>query len=249
MSFFIGELYGKDFDFPQRKLPPWKRYMVAAIPRTGSTYLCTQLWRTGLLGAPLEYINLRNITGIVERFGNGDPIAYWRKLQEYRTSPNGVFGFKAFIPDYQRIANDHEEFLPEIHSEEVIYITRRNKVAQAVSYARATVTAAWFAGVPEKIQPTYDFKKIATAEKWIADQEAAWEFLFNRTKVRPLRIQYEDLLSDPQAAVDAIAKRVGVELSNFDRIEMPGLERQSGAESIEWAARFIAEREQTKSLA
>src|SRR5262245_60646267 len=37
--------------------PPRLVYIVAATPRSGSTLLCRELWSTGLLGAPYEYLN------------------------------------------------------------------------------------------------------------------------------------------------------------------------------------------------
>ena len=36
-----------------------KSYIVASTDRSGSTFLCSMLWRTGVLGAPAEYWNYR----------------------------------------------------------------------------------------------------------------------------------------------------------------------------------------------
>lgn len=50
-------LYTREFDFPIRKGPPTTQLMIATMPRSGSTAFCLELWRTGLMGAPLEYVN------------------------------------------------------------------------------------------------------------------------------------------------------------------------------------------------
>ena len=49
--------YEARFDFPHRATAPSRPYLLATVPRSGSTYLSHVLWRTGCLGAPLEYLN------------------------------------------------------------------------------------------------------------------------------------------------------------------------------------------------
>ena len=42
---------GEPFDLPPSPLRP-RTYVVASLPRTGSTLLCNALWDTGRAGAP-----------------------------------------------------------------------------------------------------------------------------------------------------------------------------------------------------
>jgi hypothetical protein len=92
-------LYFRDFDFPKWIEPPARcELMIAATPRSGSSAFCLELWRTGVLGAPLEYANF----GILEKIGrwmkrNGEMTEYWREVQSVRTGANGVFSYKFFI--------------------------------------------------------------------------------------------------------------------------------------------------------
>ena len=37
-----------------------RSYIVASTDRSGSTFLCSLLWQTGVLGAPAEYWNFRS---------------------------------------------------------------------------------------------------------------------------------------------------------------------------------------------
>ncbi|UXA61015.1 DUF6065 family protein [Xanthomonas prunicola] len=55
----ISPIYTADFDF-DGAITPRLKVMVAAIPRSGSTYFCLDLWRSGAFGAPAEYLNLMN---------------------------------------------------------------------------------------------------------------------------------------------------------------------------------------------
>ena len=49
--------YEGKFDFPARGQGPEQTYLLASVPRAGSTHFSHVLWRTGCLGAPLEYLN------------------------------------------------------------------------------------------------------------------------------------------------------------------------------------------------
>ena len=89
--------YEARFDFPVRADPPELSYMLATVPRTGSTFVSHLLWRTGCLGAPLENLNIA--PGSPYADAHGDAAAQqrlWRRVLARRTSPNGVFGIKCF---------------------------------------------------------------------------------------------------------------------------------------------------------
>jgi len=241
--FLIDRLHGPEFDFPAPWDEPKFTYMIATTPRSGSTLFCTHLWRTGQLGAPMEYTNIRQRQWVVKNLGGDDLSKYWREIRRRRTSPNGVFGFKCFTPDLEHIASACPELLAEIHSDAVIFLRRRDRVAQAVSYARALTTEVWFSDVPEPLVE-YDHKAISDAEYWIARQEAQWEILFAKTDAKPIVVYYEDFLKDPAATIADIAGRMGIP---FDpaapQLPIPGFEKQASGLSKDWIARYRAERE------
>jgi LPS sulfotransferase NodH len=97
-------MYTDRFDFQSWSGPPTKQLMIASVPRSGSTAFCLALWRTHLLGAPLEYLNFQLMAGEsrwtkllhYER-------KFWRELRRTRTDPNGVFSYKFFIQNYMKI--------------------------------------------------------------------------------------------------------------------------------------------------
>src|ERR1700742_4128747 len=96
----LGELetgYEGKFDFPGRTAPPDCVYLLATVPRTGSSYLSHLLWQTGCLGAPLEYLNFDPVGPY--HFAANSPDQQqqlWRSVVQRRTSPNGMFGVKCF---------------------------------------------------------------------------------------------------------------------------------------------------------
>ena len=78
-------------DFPQ-SVRLRKSYIVASSYRCGSTFFCAELMRTGVLGAPGEYLNvgegrlLRDI--MMRRLRVDSPENYFSKLLGCRTSRN-----------------------------------------------------------------------------------------------------------------------------------------------------------------
>jgi len=243
----INALYTEIFDFPRREAPPALRYMVAAIPRSGSTTFCIDLWRTGVLGAPMEYINLQNHEANIARLGEGDVVAYWRNIQLFRTSPNGVFGFKSFVPNFKRIQKQQEALLPEIFCDEVVYLTRRDKLGQAISYARAAQTKVWFAGIHTRVEPKYSYREITGAHRWIANQEQGWRTIFERTQVTPIEVFHEDALIDIDPIAQRLADRLGVEFNPARRrLPIPGIEKQADDVSASWRDRFLEDEDRAR---
>lgn len=53
----IRTLYDADADFNRFGRAPVGTYMLATLPRSGSIFCAIRLWQTGLLGAPMEYLN------------------------------------------------------------------------------------------------------------------------------------------------------------------------------------------------
>ena len=53
----IRNWMGRELDFPGSAAQR-KSYVVASSYRCGSTFFCSALWRTGVLGAPAEYLNI-----------------------------------------------------------------------------------------------------------------------------------------------------------------------------------------------
>src|SRR5579859_1258482 len=108
-------LYMPEYDFQPREQAPSAEVMIAATPRSGSTTFCLSLWRTGVLGAPLEYAN----SGVQDRIGRwsrklGEAGRYWDEIKRVRTGPNGVFSYKFFIPNYLELRRAAPELLPRI---------------------------------------------------------------------------------------------------------------------------------------
>lgn len=237
------KLYGTDFDFVGYRGEPKKTYFLSAIPRVGSTWFSLQLWRTGLLGAPLEYLNLIDRDQDVERFGRGDIHAYWRSVRRRRTSPNGVFGSKLFTRDIREVFDRQQDALSLIQADCLIHLRRRDHVEQAVSYGRAMQSRVWIDGGRNgpAVEPRYDLKLLTTCVQLIESQEASWQAISERTEARALTLYYEDYSKDPQTAIRQVKNFLEVRDSAAPIVRIPDIPKQRDATSREWALRLRAD--------
>jgi len=192
--------------------PPRITCFVAMTPRTGSTLLTEWLASVGGCGLPQEYFNPEP----------GHPLEVWAsKLRRYtvheyvaaisrtQQSANGVFSVKT---DFQRL-------IPFISSGALaaasvrpifIYLSRRDLVAQAVSFHRAFETGRWSSLDGSSGEADYDLQAIRERMIFLADMMTHWERFFSVQGIEPLRLVYEDIVSNPESAVQAIARHIGV---------------------------------------
>jgi LPS sulfotransferase NodH len=234
------DLYGAGYDFSTYTSAPRIEYMLAAIPRSGSTHLATELWRTGVMGAPLEYPNppFANILRSRLRLDDVGFVTYWQTLKHCRTSPNGVFGYKAFMSDYLNWSQLYQDMLPLITPDKVIFLTRSNLVEQAVSYSKAIRSNAWFEGMSECTHPDYDGTHIRRCLITLQYQVDFWRELFDLTGTSVHHVTYEALLNEPRIVVEGIADFLGVVLSPTVTVDLPYMRIQRDAESAAWVERF-----------
>ncbi len=233
--------YEGKFDFPRRAAEPDLVYMLASIPRTGSTWLSHLLWETGCLGAPLEYLNFEK-TGPYY-FAAHSPDAQtrlWRSLLHRRTSPNGVFGFKIFPVQLQALNRENPALLQALRPSRIVYLDRRDRAAHIASLARASVSGVW-RKEQEKAgaaPPSYSHEAMEAAERGITFQAAGWEKVFRERGIEPLRLWYEDAVERPAEAVRQVADYLGVALVPGAEVRVPPVARQSSTGAEDWTARY-----------
>jgi LPS sulfotransferase NodH len=177
------------------------------------------------------------------------------------TTPNGVFGAKLMwghVGDFTHFATQLpafqgltalEDLLPAVFPKpRYVWVTRKDKVRQAVSLWKAIQTEAWRGDDnPADHEPQYHEQAVDHLVKMLADHDTQWEAFWVRTGIDPLVISYEDDLSDtgPEQAVRKV-------LRHLDLPVPPGwqapksMSRQADDRSERWVARY---RERKATLA
>lgn len=134
--------------------------------------------------------------------------------------------------------------LPRNAPRHVVYLRRRDRVAQVVSYARASLSGVW-RKEQEKDRPAlveYSQETLDACERGIAFQERVWEQMFNDLRIDPLTLWHEDVLAEPDRATETVAKRLGVTLDPRAIVEVPPIHKQSEYDAAEWRSRLAIAR-------
>ena len=163
-----------------------------------------------------------------------------------------MFGLKAFPQQLEQLQQGNPVLIEEVlaimlprHRERrIVYLRRRDRVAQTVSYARATLSGIWRKGQERANSPPMEYSReaIEAAERGIVFQENVWERMFNDLRIEPLRLWHEDVLADGPAAAKAVADYLGVAIQKTASVAVPKIEKQSDGEARDWAAQYSASR-------
>jgi len=186
-------------------------YIICATQRSGSTLLCHLLKNTGLAGAPGElFIPLLNDIRTGKSF---DLVERIQTELAQRASANGVSGVKLMNGQLERILPVLRQTCKDPGLSNVdllnkafpnlsfIWITREDKLRQAISLSRAEHTQAWEkhnSGQAKRpswhtqVTPFY----LQAALKRVEERELYWEDFFARNQLSPFQISYEELVAN-----------------------------------------------------
>ncbi len=237
-----------DFDLPETDAPV-RPYLIATTPRCGSHFLGHMLWSTGDCGVPLEYLNPANLAEWKRLTGTTDIPDCFAALFQRRTSSNGRFGVKAHWPHLRALGRGEEvqDILP---FDRAILIYRRNRLAQAVSYAIAKQTGQWISEMDPETTPSYSYATILDHAVKLRRQNDAWKRFFRGrmgsmseqiTTSPRLSIAYEDFLADRAAIFGQIYSLITDAPFDPGRLPDDQTEKQRSSLNREWQDRFRTE--------
>lgn len=221
--------------------PPADRgYMICATPRSGSNYLSELLASTGVLGNPREYFNPDGRRRRDNPTYPDDPREQIGQVLSTGRTANGIYAVKVhhFQLDPVRRIVDPLRTLPNLHH---VVLQRRDVVRQAISWSRVVQTGQHRASDIARSIAVYDQLRIRESLAFLLAERTHWKEELERARIRPLGLEYEDLLRDPQAAVDRIAvlMKLGAR-ARIDRARV-SVTIQRDQTTEEWRDRFLAE--------
>ncbi len=218
---------------------PARGYAICAVPRSGSNLLCRLLTDTGVLGRPLEYFNGPARRTLDHPGYPDEPEAQVAAIRTLGATPNGVYGLKLFPEQFR--AAQHVRWTEALPNLSFVRLERRDRLGQALSWARALQTGQYRSTSSATGDAAYDPALIQQCLGRIVRDEARWRLWFARTGIEALSLEYETVAADPVAAVRAVAALVGVDAPDPDmsRIELRP-QRDAGTER--WRQRFLSER-------
>lgn len=216
--------------------------LVAFTPRTGSTVLANSLGRTGRCGVPHEYLNPIHLADFRRRLGPMSTPALWNWFRRHRTTDNGVFCFKA-APEQIQLELVARGIRPRSLMVPVraVWVRRRDKVRQAVSYARAVQTQQWNAKAVEQHAPVYNYGLLERCFRFVLVQEGLWPVLFRELGVSPLTVWYRQILEHHEATVRGLVGGLGLGDPMQASVGAPSSKRVPSPEAQEWCGQFRQE--------
>ena len=224
-------------DAARAKQPATRGYAICTSPRSGSNLLCQYLASTGVLGYPLEYFNAvgRRLLGYPDFPDTPERQIDW--ILSTGATPNGIFGLKILPVQFDKVATSIRwtQLLPNV---QFVLLERRDRLGQAISAHRAEQTQQWRASLAAQREATYDSGQIYERLVALARDYARWSVYFARNGIAPTVIVYEDLVADPQRAVDQVARLFGLEGETRIDHRQVDLTIQRDATAEEWRARF-----------
>lgn len=241
----------EDFLAPARDLPPTPvrmRYLILSQARTGGTFLCEALQRSGHAGMPFEYLNPAAIRMFARRIGAGNKIALQRligALERHRTGANGVFGMQLHVEQLATLIGTQESRKRWIwRNDRIVMLYRRDKLAQAVSLERSLQSSAWHrtAGETGERYPaewTIDPWIIARHIANLGQQEQIIRASLESFPGRVFELTYEELDTDFESVWARISEFLDIPPMPAAAVH-PQLVRMRDAASEEMMVRFLA---------
>ncbi|MGH2413179.1 MAG: Stf0 family sulfotransferase [Microcystaceae cyanobacterium] len=197
---------------------PKVAYAIVSTPRAGSTVLCEALSSTKIAGFPKE--DLRESSAILTQHCRFDSARLLQMLMTYKTTQNGVFGTK-LIFQFLSVFSQSEDFEQILKQFKLIYLTRRDKIAQAVSLFLAQKTKIWHiysSQQNKKYQSQLkqvniedsDLEILHSIYQRILNQEHFLESFFERCQLVPLIIEYEKFIEQPEKHLNTIVNYLNI---------------------------------------
>jgi len=222
-------------------------YLICAMPRSGSNLLCEVLSSLGFAGTPEEH--LWN-----PPHAEPEPLAVrWPRVLQAGAGANGVFGLK--LMGYQ--ADRLERELPAVlgmpdtslglvlaatlADPKYVYLTRQDRLRQAISLVRAVQTSQWRSMDAASCAPQYDAHAIAREVQSLAQDEDRWEEFFDRNRVTPYRLTYEEFTGLPPRTVAALLSYLGHDEPLEIALSQTQHRRQADDVTEEWLRRYERE--------
>lgn len=199
-----------------RKPKSHNNYIICMTARSGSTMFCSLLEKTQLLGYPDEYLNSRGVIQMyLKKFPSHNIFDYFDRLRCHQVTPNGVFGMKTNYLDFKPLLENSlvgTLFAPV----KFIYLERQDVVLQAVSSYMARKTGVWHLNNARSEgnyrQVEFDELQIIKLMDELILEKLEWESFFSLYSINPLRLSYEEILSDVNKTVKAFGDFLNVEI-------------------------------------
>ena len=246
----------------------FKSYVICTSPRSGSTLLCKLLRQTGVAGHPESHFHEPHLRKWFDYYGlnpenyanpNDALAAVFAAAYVVGKDDTDVFGLRLQQHSCGFLMQQLGFLRPELQSEKLrfdavfgntlfVHLSRENKLEQAISYVKAQQSGLWHMApdgtelerLSAPMAPSYDAQAIAKQLARFIAMDKAWERWFLSARIKPLRLTYGALSTDPNGAVAQILGPLGLDSALVGKNVLP-LAKLADATNKDWLERFLSE--------
>jgi LPS sulfotransferase NodH len=248
-------------------------YFVCTTHRSGSTYFCEGLADAGC-GSPNEFFERSLATIWCEKWQlplEADALTFLREMFLRHTAANGMFGAKLMWHQTKYLAELLQPLVAPEQSKTPLadlltrafgdvryfWLRREDKLAQAISLARAQQTGrwhsvdmtGWVAGAANDQAESFDFAQIDTILQQQTKCDAKWEKFFATSGVCPMTLVYEEFSKNFSETIHEALTFLGAPEEAHSHIPPPRHRKLADSTSVEWAQRYRVMQEQLRQKA
>ncbi|MCI5151125.1 MAG: hypothetical protein D3916_17370 [Candidatus Electrothrix sp. MAN1_4] len=213
---------------------------------------------TELAGWPEEYFLEENMSSWKKQWDTSTFQEYLGRVLQEGATENEVFGAKIMmgsgyfeyftgklrtLPDCKEKDTSSSEMMdsvfPNLH---YIWVTRRNKVLQAISWWRAIQSGRWF-WRGEELPATdkkqgFNFESIDYLVQELVMREASWQEFFVEGRINPYVVMYEDFVSTYEEVALDILEYLDIPFAHEIMFKERSLRKQADEQSEEWMRQY-----------
>jgi LPS sulfotransferase NodH len=217
--------------------------------RTGSNFVSSILYRNKL-GRPQEYFNHKFTCPLwrANKLERRDAVV--KVISE--KSRDGIFSVKLPFDHFVAMAQflnfdpfELSDHMPHFGDTDFIWIRRRDKFDQAVSYWKAQVTGQWVLREGHDrsdLCVEYDYEGINRCYVQICSQEFLWTELFSKTGIEVRELVYEDFVRNRRLIEEVVVDLKGGEGGFVDAVNLVSEHKKIGNQENElFRERFVSD--------
>jgi LPS sulfotransferase NodH len=187
-------------------------------------------------------------------------VEYLNQVRALGTTPNGICGIKLHYYQFNELAkkliaietiggrSTAQLMAAAFPNIKYIWLARRDKARQAISYQLACTTGKWWIidgaernrGEDKGNEPNFDPYVLARLEHTLTGNDLKWQAYFRDNGIIPLTISYEDLASDYSGTIVRILEWLGVREADAAAVRASRFKPQSNTLNEDWLARYKA---------
>ena len=221
--------------------------------------MCAALRNMEVAGNPDEYFGPMHVPKWQDKWGVSDPCDYVCQVIDHGSTRNGVFGVKIMKLYWDHFLNTIKQAngkdglsaielitstFPNMH---YIWITRRNKIRQGISWCKAMQGIPWTWAEPEPpmLEKQLEFQ-FDIIDHFIAEtilHEAAWQEFFTENGITPFVVVYEDFVRSIEETTRTVLDFLDILWADGAQFRMPTLKQQADGLSEKWIQLYQNQKE------